>query len=237
MKFNKIQSAILALLFVAATAVQAIEITPPTTVLSAVGSAPVGTPNGFKSVSFLASGYTAFAITNSGTGTLVTNDFGITNLIGYTHLVPGSGFLSTATYVTNGYISPYWYLKDGGSAIYTQTTAKPAWGDVPVWPDANGAVSGNTVISVSASGQASTTTNTDTFYFVKSCNGQFYDTNQIFSFSLQMNGTNAVSTNAIPPASFLTGARSIRLLYISAGTNAPTTTNFIHDISLNGTGR
>jgi hypothetical protein len=60
------------------------------------------------------------AITNSGTGTLVTNDWGCTNLNVYKRQKPGAWMFSTdATYVTNGLVNPYYWLKDTTNAFST----------------------------------------------------------------------------------------------------------------------
>ena len=230
--------AMLALLLV--PLVRAIEITPPVNVSVQVANNGASTlPVRYRSESFLPAD-TFFAITNSGTGTLVTNDFGCTNLIQYKRIRPSGGtFYTTNTYVTNALVSPYYWQIDGTNAIYMQFTGKPAWLDVPTWCDAFGNVSTNLSISVAVTGASTATTNTIPLTFAKSADGMYYDTNSGAVFSTTIGpivGTNTFATNMFPPSSFLAGARYIRLLWPVSGTNSPTTTNFFNSLSLNGYG-
>lgn len=241
--FLKSAVALLGLVAVCSVApfVDATELSPPNTVLPYVGRSDVPSASLYKVESFLKQD-TVLAITNSGTGVLVTNDWGCTNNYLYQRVAPnaGSQFLSGATYITNSTISPYFWQLDGTNAIYQQVTAIPGWNDIPVWTDMNGNAPTNFAISLGINGPASTTTNAGTIYIAKSGSGRYYDGAIADMWAISygpLTGTNTWVTNAAPPANFLNGAKSLRAYYIIGGTNAVTTTNFFSEFKAVGAGR
>ncbi len=214
--------------------VRAIEIPPAPNFAVNIGSGyTTGTPIGYRIARFIPDGWSV-AITNSGTGVLVTNDWGCTNLNVYKRLTPGSMLFTTNTYVTNGLISPFYWLKDGTNAIFQQVTGVPAWNDVAYWSDMNGTVTTNVSFFFGINGATTATTNTGTVFIYKTTSGRYYETNAPFSFTYgPIIGTNVWYTNVTPTTAFLSGASGFRATIV-AGTNSPTTTNYISDFGLGG---
>jgi hypothetical protein len=220
--------------------VTATELTPPVPLVQSVGVGIIDPPSGvYRSYSFLNDNVAGIMVTNAGGAgaTIVTNDFGCTNLTQYIRQVPGT-VLPPGTLYTNALINPYFWVLDNQAAIYQAKTATRAWKDVPI-PQNVGTLGGysNLLLTIAQSGALSTATNVNTFVFLHSVDGQIFDTNDTWTVTCpRITGTNVSGTNVYVPPSFFSGYRIMRLGLLNAGTNSPVTTNYIHVIKLSGIG-
>lgn len=230
-------SFLIALVVVGLTA-NAAENSPPVPLTQNVGGSSVDTSIGvIRNNSFLVSGYAGIMITNAGgAGAVIcTNDYGCTNLTGFIRQSPGTVLPSGQLY-TNALINPYYWMLDAQNAIYQGKTGVRLWKDVDI-PVNAGLLAGysNLVLSIEESGASTATTNQNTFVFLHTVDGRIFDTNDTWTVTgPRVNGTNVNGTNIVVPITFVNGFRRLRMFQLQAGTNSPATTNYIHDISLNG---
>ena len=154
-----------------------------------------------------------------------THSFGDRGVF-YTKPNGDKGFSLTATNVTAA----------GVTNVATYTNVPAAWGDVPLWSDANGNPATVSITVKLTGNNAANSTNFMTFVFGAMGAGKETPTQaqNKWTWGVMANGTTPVVITTNPPSGFLNGCGGLRLLSINANNVSSSVSVTVNSITCNG---
>lgn len=182
----------------------------------------------FQYESFISRPYVSFQLTNGQTVSLTTSN--INAFVPY-RSYNSLPYASSQVFVTNSYVSPYWYAKNGGGytnqsggtngffaqmqTLYVNANGNPnapALQDVKIAPDSEGiAANPNMALQVTHTGADAKATNAFVITVYPSSGGFYFDTNTTWSVYCTNLGASTITVKTNLPSWLVTGTSTLRV--------------------------